>query len=182
MDDVVAVSVYCGDDQSSRVVLFDASTGKPAKGKQGVLVELVPGNVTSIMHPGKTPTKPNWREELDPPEYSGRATPILLYVLTSTGEMFGLKEGTMTAKSTRETRKSHESDTVPRLPAKKGSASEPPKKRCRGVTNEVDQNQVTGGISNYGSIAPLQNSELPSLSGGFTRAFLCRNLSRAKHS
>jgi hypothetical protein len=187
--DVVAISVYCADEHSSRVVLVDVASGEPAKCKQGALVERVPGIVASIMQStSRTPTKSNWREEIDQTEYSGGATPLLLYALSSTGEMFELEEGTRTEKFAHQTQESHDSEGVPRLPRTRGSSSEPPTKRRRAMMSKVDQDQVKDrklAVSNYGSMldengnaAPLQNSELPSLSGGFTRAFIGRNLSR----
>jgi hypothetical protein len=187
MHDVVVISVYCADEHSSRVVLVDASTGEPLAGKQGVLVERVPGIVTSITQSSRTPTKSKWREEIDLAEDSERAALLLLYALTSTGEMFELDEGARTKEVAQETNKSRVFERVPRLPRTQGFSSEQPKKRRRGVTSSLDQNQVKDrklSVSNYGSMldengnaALLQNSELPSLSGGFTRAFIGRNLS-----
>ena len=118
---------------------------------------------------------------------------LALYALTSDGEMFVLKEATEgeTALSPRHSgSKSESAKGVPRIPAAlpaRSASSHRPTKRRRVISTPANdlclQRDKKLAVVNYGSMlvengsaVPLQACELPSLTGGFARAFVGRNL------
>ncbi|CAB9500423.1 Protein of unknown function (DUF2470) [Seminavis robusta] len=189
-DDKVAIAVYFAQEDYSRLVVMDTMTAEPAKDHQG---GNLPGAVVSLGQSGPATAKSNWYDEENNDFVETDPCPLVLCALTNKGEMFALEPGHgRQANATKSHGVSSDMKAIPTLPMNRSETEQQqPRKRRRRAANPimwVDSGSVLDkkfAVATYGSMVdengsatPLQTSELPSLSGGFTRAFIGRHLSR----
>lgn len=186
---VVAISIYYGYINRSRIVLINATSGDPVEGQEGAIIEHVPGVVCSIGEMGRGKVKSNWRGENS--LCSKSQMPLVLFALTSEGLLVSLREGSATEDHAFELQlpASASTTSAPRLPSTANSNHKPAKKRRRtgsklkhleDSVSDKNLSMVNFGSSleDCGDAVPLPTSALPLLAGGFARAFVGRNLSR----
>lgn len=182
--DIVAISIYYGPVNTSRIVLINATTGEPVAGKDGVIVQHIPGIVCSLGKSAEGKLQSNWHDET-----TGTESPLILYALTSEGVLISLSEGG--AAIAKPSAADAPTSNAPRIPSSNTSNNEPAKKRRRlgsgiRLSNASHLREKKLSMVNFGNtsdedgVIPLSTSDLPLLGGGFARAFVGRNLSRRK--
>ncbi|KAG7359191.1 hypothetical protein IV203_015780 [Nitzschia inconspicua] len=83
----VAVALYSGSENQSRIVILDAESGEPALGGNNTIlspVDGIDGCIVSLCSTGKRPKVCNW----DRTGASSQMTELCLYGLSSTGHLY----------------------------------------------------------------------------------------------
>lgn len=194
--DIVAIAIYYGYLNTSRIVLVNATSGDPVKGQEGAIIERVPGVVCSIGHMGGGKVKSKWRDEDN--TSSKLQSPLVLFALTSEGLLMSLREGSASEDCEIEVHplevNPHEDSSTTIPPCLPGTAyfNHKPAKRRRRTGSKLQHldprvHDRKVSMVNFGSSsevgrndAPLPTSSLPLLGGGFARDFVGRNLSRKR--
>jgi len=181
--EMVAISTFFVKKQVTKVLLLDATSGTPNKS----LIWELNGKVISVVATGKQKQTAAWvrvGEKLK----EVKETPVRLFAVCSSGEMMLLKtcvgvEEELSPLSI-SSNDQHEEENVPRIyvpPQQKN------RKRPR-ASSIVDEEPVTKRAPTVASLAAFMGDEvggailttdLPSLGGAFTRAFVGRSLARS---
>jgi hypothetical protein len=185
--ELVAISMYCRRTNQSRVVFVDVVTGDPAnhvKGASDLVLEMT-GGVLSM----SSDDSAYFRNRKRPLRQIHKSFQV--NVLTNEGELISLQADDAVESSTVVAHRPPldfglEGSKVPRLPDSMPLASQP--KRPRTMVHQTHEEQVSQklALANFGNLVsvdgssstPVPTVELPSLSGGFARAFIGRNLAR----
>jgi hypothetical protein len=181
--EMVAISTFFVKKQVTKVLLLDATSGTPNKS----LIWELNGKVISVVATGKQKQTAAWVRVGEKPK-EVKETPVRLFAVCSSGEMMLLKtcvdfEEELSPLSI-SSNDQHEEENVPRIyvpPQQKN------RKRPR-ASSIVDEEPVTKRAPTVASLAAFMGDEvggailttdLPSLGGAFTRAFVGRSLARS---
>jgi NET1-associated nuclear protein 1 (U3 small nucleolar RNA-associated protein 17) len=200
--DLVVVCMVFPNTEKSRILVLDALTGTPRlesqDGKCKPMTWEIPGVTRSLGVQGKPTKCSNWVDvnSLRQEKAVKQATPIRLYVTMDNGDML-LLESAGAAQSldvsdplSANVHRSEVAATdAPRLNMLK--RGEGRKRRRNEMSFEKDvpptkrSAESSFGTSlgdDGGESTPLPSSDLPSLGGAFTRAFISRTIAKNSHS
>lgn len=187
---LVAVSLHYDLYDVSRIVFIQLLSGQLIRDQNGIVIEDVPGLVCSIGETENSGSSSKWRDcNISMIGQETREKPFGIYAMTNQGMLFRFEEvcgdvrlidGEINVATIDAT-----SGSVPQLPSTFRSQVEPASKRCRlgfdkslkhAVDNELPMKRFGSITEENRNELPLPTSQLPSLSGGFARAFIGRTL------